>query len=243
MARYAERNKFMQNLKTNKHGETTVSEVAIAFEKAETEVVPKSEFETLQRKYELAVAEREANVKAFTEELDKHNVMIQLLEGDISDRDKMLEAKVEEVYADFMRDYKCMREELDGLYDEYAEIKKKSKTELDILESTITQKEEEAYNRGYAEASKEILEEIEKQIDRSLSVITKILNAKGDRANGKTVLISKYDVFIEAKKSLVELKKKYTEQCPDCKHFVGCEKAVWHGLCEEYDKNTTEEKK
>ena len=111
------------------------------------EVVTMIEFEAWQRKYELAVAEREANVKAFTEELDKYKVMIRLLESDIADRDKMLEAKVEEVYADFMRDYKCMREELDGLYDEYAELKRKSTNEPDILKSTITHKEEQAYNK------------------------------------------------------------------------------------------------
>ena len=57
-----------------------------------------------------------------------------------------------------------------------------------------------------------IFAEIEKEIDTGLSVIEKILNAKGGRANGKTVLISKYDVFIEAKKHLTKLKKKYTEE-------------------------------
>ena len=62
-----------------------------------------------------------------------------------------------------------------------------------------------------SEVAREIFEEIEKEIDLSLSVIEKILNLKGGRANGKTVLISKYDVFIEAKKYIAELKKKYTE--------------------------------
>ena len=61
------------------------------------------------------------------------------------------------------------------------------------------------------EVAREIFEEIEKEIDLGLSVITKNLNAKGGRANGKTVLISKYDVFIEAKKYIAELKKKYME--------------------------------
>ena len=61
------------------------------------------------------------------------------------------------------------------------------------------------------EVAREIFEEIEEEIDRGLFVIKKILNTKGGRANGKTVLISKYDVFIEAKKHLAELKKKYTE--------------------------------
>ena len=62
-------------------------------------------------------------VKRMEEELDKYKVIIALLEQDIADRDKMLEQKVEEVYADFMRDYKCMREELDGVYEELAELK------------------------------------------------------------------------------------------------------------------------
>lgn len=62
-----------------------------------------------------------------------------------------------------------------------------------------------------AEVAREIFEEIEKEIDLGMSVIQKILNAKGGRSNGKTVLISKYDVFIEAKKHLAKIKKKYTE--------------------------------
>ena len=39
--------------------------------KPTADVVPKSEVEQLNHKYELAVAEREANVKGFTEELAK----------------------------------------------------------------------------------------------------------------------------------------------------------------------------
>lgn len=63
-----------------------------------------------------------------------------------------------------------------------------------------------------AEVASDIFAEIEKEIDRGLSVISKILNTKSGRANGKTVLLSKYDVFIEAKKHLAELKKKYIPQ-------------------------------
>lgn len=216
MARYAERNKFMQNLKTNKHGETTVSEVAIAFEKAETEVVPKSEFETLQRKYELAVAEREANVKAFTEELEKANAEIEQL---VQDGTRL--AQENETLKDNNEHLAVMLEE--------------AKSELVILKSLITQKEEEAYNRGYADAQSEvnkIFEEIEKIIlENTYPYFTK---------EGKPCNIWKPQSGYDA---LAELKKKFNKQCPDCKHFVGCEKAVWHGLCEEYDKNTTEEKK
>lgn len=43
MARYAEWNRFVQNLKTDKYGETNVNEIGIAFEKATADVVPKSE--------------------------------------------------------------------------------------------------------------------------------------------------------------------------------------------------------
>jgi predicted nuclease with TOPRIM domain len=52
MARYAEWNKFIGNLKTDKYGNTTVNEVGIAFEKATADVVPKSEVEELSGKYE-----------------------------------------------------------------------------------------------------------------------------------------------------------------------------------------------
>ena len=50
MARYAEWNKFIQNLKTDKYGETNVNEVGIAFEKATADVVPKSEVEATVEK-------------------------------------------------------------------------------------------------------------------------------------------------------------------------------------------------
>lgn len=73
-------------------------------------------------------------------ELDKYKVINKLLEGDIADRDKMLEQKVEEVYADFMRDYKCMREELDGTYEELAELKTKYDTLGDALLSEKAKK-------------------------------------------------------------------------------------------------------
>ena len=69
----------------------------------------------------------------------------------------------------------------------------------------------ECYEMARQKVASEIFAEIEKEIDTGLSVIEKILNAKGDRANGKTVLISKYDVYVEAKKYIAELKKKYTE--------------------------------
>ena len=64
----------------------------------------------------------EETVKTLQEELKYKEGIIKLLEQDIEDRDKMLEAKVEDVYADFMQDYKLLREELDGAYKENAEL-------------------------------------------------------------------------------------------------------------------------
>lgn len=61
-------------------------------------------------------------IKRLTEELESKNGVIKLLEQDIESRDKMLEAKVEDVYAEFMQDYKQMREELDGAYEENAKL-------------------------------------------------------------------------------------------------------------------------
>jgi hypothetical protein len=82
------------------------------------------------------------------------------------------------------------------------------KSEVEALQA-----EKDALIKNYAECMKgyasEIFAEIEKEIDTGISVIEKILNTKGGRANGKTILISKYDVYIEAKKHLAKLKKKY----------------------------------
>ena len=61
------------------------------------------------------------------DEIETQKCVIRLLEEDIAYRDKMLESKVEEVYAEFMRDYKAMREELEGccVVKEFAESLKK----------------------------------------------------------------------------------------------------------------------
>lgn len=42
----------------------------------------------------------------------------------------------------------------------------KQKNELDLLKSTITHKEEEAYNKGYADAKADILEKLQADIAR-----------------------------------------------------------------------------
>lgn len=42
----------------------------------------------------------------------------------------------------------------------------KQKNDLDLLKSTITHKEEEAYNKGYADAKADILEKLQADIER-----------------------------------------------------------------------------
>lgn len=110
-----------------------------------------------------------------------------------------------------------------------AVILEETKAEVEKLQA-----EKDALIKNYAECMKDYASEIFAEIETLLALNILV----GDVFTGKY-----FDADLE--NDIAELKKKYTEgeECPDCKHFVGCEKAVWHGLCEEYDKNTTEEKK
>lgn len=64
--------------------------------------------------------------------LDTNQCIIRLLEQDVADRDRQLESKVEAVYADFMKDYKIMRDELKECYAEFG--KEQVETEKVIAE-------------------------------------------------------------------------------------------------------------
>ena len=92
-----------------------------------------------------------------------------MLEQDIADRDKKLESKVEEVYADFMHDYKIMRDELDECYAENTELQKKMyKQEKDInalLDTHVYKKGfEDGKQQSVKDTAKEILEIADKQL-------------------------------------------------------------------------------
>jgi hypothetical protein len=66
-----------------------------------------------------------------------------------------------------------------------------------------------------SEVAREIFEEIEKHL---------IFNA--------------YGIATISDKTFAELKKKYIgikRECHKCRYFVGCEKAVWVGMCDEYE--------
>ena len=77
--------------------------------------VKDSEIDRLTRALELSNAEREANVKGFTEELQntiaRYKGVIRILEQDIATRDKIIEGKIEEAFPEFMRDYKQLQQE------------------------------------------------------------------------------------------------------------------------------------
>lgn len=65
-----------------------------------------------------------ALINTLTDEVKLLRIIKDVLNQDIADRDKLLEKKVEEVYLEFMKDYKAMREELDGVYEELEETKR-----------------------------------------------------------------------------------------------------------------------
>ena len=71
MARYAEWNKFIGNLKTDKYGETNVNEVGIAFEKATADVAPKSEVERLNAVMKEMDDQRAYTINMLGESLEK----------------------------------------------------------------------------------------------------------------------------------------------------------------------------
>lgn len=74
-----------------------------------------------------------AEIERLKKENDHRKNIITLLEQDIADRDDMLQRKVEDVYADFMNDYKIMKDELDALYDKGVEQRK----EIDRLRAAL----------------------------------------------------------------------------------------------------------
>ena len=90
------------------------------------------------------------------------------------------------------------------------------KSEVDLYKKLNDELEDElasTYDKlenAKTEVAREIFEEIENAIDLNLLAIKGYLNSKGMRANGKTILFAKYEVFTKTKNFLDDLKKKYT---------------------------------
>ena len=83
-----------------------------------------------EKLYEIGLNENTARfedmkkIDRLEDEIAHKNGIIRLLEKDIEDLHKALEKRVEDVYEDFMKDYKLMREELDGCCEENADLQK-----------------------------------------------------------------------------------------------------------------------
>jgi len=73
-----------------------------------------NEMPELKRAYRVTLF----NYNELREENERLRVVIKILESDVATRDRLLEAKVEAAYPEFMRDYKQMREELENIYKE-----------------------------------------------------------------------------------------------------------------------------
>ena len=70
---------------------------------------------------------------------------------------------------------------------------------------------------------------MEAKTDVAREIFEEIDDAKKSHALGD---INDFWLYVR----LTNLKKKYTggKECTDCKHFVGCEQAVWVGRCDQY---------
>ena len=67
-------------------------------------------------------------IKRMQELIDKLDITKTLYEQDIEDWKKLAESKAEEIYPEFMRDYKCALEELEGCYEELKELREERDT-------------------------------------------------------------------------------------------------------------------
>jgi hypothetical protein len=124
------------------------------------------------------------------------------------------------------------------------------KSEVEKLEQDVTRlvQENEALkdsnehlavllSEAKAEVAREIFEDIERKIKALLTLHLEEINKEYIK---DTPLYDRHSGIIFALQGMAdfiaELKKKYTERCPDCKHFVGCE--CFDGkTCDEYKRS------
>ena len=122
MARYIERKDFLTRCaEVWEYSGITIKAIeGIVDECVTADVVPKSEYEQLQKKYELAVAEREANVRGFTD-------AIKTIKADVA---REIFAEIEKLSYRFMNDKHYI---FGDMVFDIAELKKKYTGEQNVL--------------------------------------------------------------------------------------------------------------
>lgn len=65
-----------------------------------------------------------AKIRGLEDSLERCQTMNRLLELDVKDWRKLAESKAEEIYPEFMRDYKAAMDELDGAYEDIEDLRK-----------------------------------------------------------------------------------------------------------------------
>ena len=99
------------------------------------------------------VEKLEADYGKLVEENAYKNYIIDLLNKDIEDLHKALEKRVEDVYEDFMKDYKLMREELDECCGENFDLQNKLWDLQDDFDNLLAEGKQQAVK----DTAKEIL--------------------------------------------------------------------------------------
>lgn len=103
------------------------------------------------------------------EEIERYQCVNKLLEGDIEELNKALEKRVEDVYADFMKDYKIMRNELNELYDENEQLKKDiQQKELLRQKAVLYSEEKHVKNAELQKQVDELTEELATYIHKAV---------------------------------------------------------------------------
>ena len=108
-----------------------------------------------------------AKIRRMEEELDLRCGIVRLLEREVADRDEMLEQKVAVVYDDFMCDYKIMREELEGAWEELTEARAElEKIKADTVRSMRSRIKSRCIDGGiYPAFVERVIDQIAKEME------------------------------------------------------------------------------
>ena len=148
--------------------------------------------------------------------LSKHTYDLKTMESVVTD---YIEKSCDEARAEAKSEVDQLKKALEAKDAEYTQALQDKARECNMVIDKICLEHRaklallhSSHEQELAKAKREvakIFEEIDGFIEKNIEEITKAY--KGDRLNGKAVLCAKYLAFIDAKKYLAELKKKYTE--------------------------------